>query len=236
MVATTADFMPQRCARIAGALYVAIIVLGIGSEAFLRAGFLVPGDPAATAANIVAAETRFRLGVAADLIMAHCDVALAVLLFMLLRPAGSVLAGLATAFRLVQAAVIGANLLNLKAALLLLSGGGAQADAALAATFLELHGNGYDLALAFFGIASLAYGVLVIRSGFLPRAIGVLVFAAGLVYLAGTALVVLAPAAVEVFQYAYALPVVAETAFALWLLLRGVDVEAWRRAQEKAGG
>ena len=38
---------PQRSARLAGVLYLAIIVLGLFGEMFVRARLVVPGDPAA---------------------------------------------------------------------------------------------------------------------------------------------------------------------------------------------
>ncbi len=117
---------PSTVARLAGALYLGIIVLGVWSELAVRAPLAVPGDPAATVANIREAEALLRLSLAADTLMAVFDVALAVLLFVLLRPVSTLLALVAMAFRLIQAAVIGAALLNQQAALLVL--GGARRD------------------------------------------------------------------------------------------------------------
>lgn len=216
---------PKTLARAAGALYVAIVVLGLTSELVLRGPLVVPGDAAATAAAIAAGEAVFRAGLVADLAMVICDVALAVLLFVLLRPAGPVLALIAGAFRLVQAAVISASLLALVLALRFATAAEPRPDLALA--FAELHATGYDLGLAFFAIASLAVGVLILRSGLVPRLIGGLVAGAALVYAAGSVLAIAAPAWLPAFQTAYLLPVVAETALALWLLVAGVDARRW---------
>jgi hypothetical protein len=218
---------PSTVARLAGALYLGIIVLGVWSELAVRAPLAVPGDPAATVANIREAGSLLRLSLAADTLMAVFDVALAVLLFVLLRPVSALLSLVAMAFRLIQAAVIGAALLNQQAALLVLGGGGGQE---LAALFLDLQSHGYDLGLIFFGVNSLVTGYLVYRSGFLPRLVGAGVIAAGIVYLAGSYLRILAPGWVDAFAPAYAVPLVAETAFCLWLLLRGVDADRWNRA------
>ncbi len=156
--------------------------------------------------------------------MMLCDVALAVLLYVLLRPVSQTGAMMATAFRLTQAAVLGANLLNLQFVILLLSSSGAQEDgySSLALFFVQAHGIGYDIGLLFFGINCFVTGYLVYRSGFLPRIIGVLITAAAPVYLIGSYLKLLAPEAAAAFQMAYLLPVFAETAFCLWLLIKGV--------------
>jgi hypothetical protein len=218
---------PSVVARLAGVLYLGIIVLGIWSELAVRAPLAVPGDPAATLTNIREAAALLRLSLAADTLMAVFDVALAVLLFVLLRPVDPLLALMAMAFRLIQAAVIGATLLNQQAALLVLGAGDVTPE--LAALFLDLQSHGYDLGLIFFGVNSLLTGYLVVRSGFLPRLIGAGLAAAGVVYLTGSYLLFLAPGFADAFAPAYAVPLVAEAAFCLWLLLRGVDAARWQR-------
>lgn len=210
-------------ARTAGVLYLVIIVLGIASEVAIRAPLLTVGDTAATAANVRGAEGLFRLSLAADTVMACADAALAVLLFLLLRSVNGTVALMAMVFRLLQAAVIGANLLNQQAVLLVLGGGAGLGEAdALATLFLTLHGYGYDLGLIFFGVNSLLTGYLLIRSGWLPVVIGWGIVAAGLVYLVGSYLRILAPDAYDAFVVAYFVTLVAELAFALWLLVRGL--------------
>ncbi len=126
---------PQPYARAAGALYLVIIVFGIWSEVFVRGSLIVTGDATETATNVLAAEGLFRASFAADTLMALSDVALAVLLYHLLRPVNATLALTAAALRLVQTAVIAASLLHQYSALLILNGAGN------AATFqpAELH-------------------------------------------------------------------------------------------------
>lgn len=210
-------------ARTAGVLYLIIIVLGIASEVAIRAPLLVAGDAAASAANVRGAEALFRLSLAADTVMACADAALAVLLFLLLRSVNGTVALLAMVFRLLQAAIIGANLLNQQAVLLVLGSGAGLGEAdALATLFLTLHGYGYDLGLIFFGVNSLLTGYLLVRSGWLPRIVGWGIVAAGLVYLTGSYLRILAPEAYDAFAVAYFISLVAELAFALWLLVRGL--------------
>lgn len=213
----------RQIALVAGLLYLLIIGLGITSEAAIRLPLIVAGDAAATAANIAAHETLFRLSLAGDALMALADVALAILLFVLLSPAGLLLAALATAFRLMQTAVIAANLLNQQGALLLLTGGIDPATAQpLSLHALALHAQGYDLGLIFFGVNALLIAVLLIRSGDFPGWIGALMAGAGAIYLVGSFLRLLAPDWAAAFAPAYLVPVIAETTLALWLLRSGL--------------
>ncbi|MDD3449070.1 MAG: DUF4386 domain-containing protein [Gammaproteobacteria bacterium] len=228
MTVGTADSSPMVLARVAGLLYLVIIVCGISGEAFIRSGLIVPGDAAATAANIRIFQGLFRASFAADAVMLLCDVAIAVLFYVLLRPAGRTLALVAAAFRLTQAAVLGLNLLNQHAAVLVLGGAG-YAGAftpdqlnALALLFLDLHSHGYDLGLLFFGLSCLALGRLVVRSVLFPGVFGYGLMAAGAVYLAGSFTRFLLPDLAPAIAPLYIVPLAVETAFALWLTIRGV--------------
>lgn len=225
---------PQAHARIAGALYLVIIALGLSAELLVRSALVVPGDPSATAQHILGNPTLFRLGLAADAVMALCDVALAVLLYVLLRPVGPTLALMAMVFRLVQTAILGGNLLNHHTALMLLEKGPGLGgfDAAqlgtLALMSLDTHSHGYDLGLLFFGISCLILGYLLFRARYFPRFLGPLIAGAGTVYLAGSTLRFLAPDLFEVFAPAYALPLLAELGLCLWLIARGVNRQRWQ--------
>ncbi len=224
----------QRLARVAGVLYLVIIVCGVWSDGFVRARLVVAGDAAQTAQNILASPDLFRLSFVADSVMVSCDVALAVVLFGLLRKVNDLLASLATAFRLTQAAVLGLNLLNQQQTLALLTAPHLALEAGvrdtLALLFVEAHAYGYDLGLMFFGVNCMVTGYLVFKSGFLPRGVGVLLAASGPVYLVGSYLRFLAPDVAVAFQPAYVLPLVAESALCVWLLTKGA-----RNALERRG-
>ncbi|UYV38464.1 DUF4386 domain-containing protein [Rhodobacteraceae bacterium D3-12] len=205
----------------AGGLYIAIILLGMTSEIALRGPLIAYGDAAQTAVNILANETAFRLSLLADLLMAMADVALAVLLCAMFWAISPLLAVLATAFRLMQAATIAANLLTQQSALLLLTGPmDPSAAAPLALHAMTQHAYGYDLGLAFFALNSALLGLLLIVGRDMPAWLGVGLIGAGAVYATGTLLRLLAPSYFAAFTPAYALPLLAETAMALWLLWR----------------
>lgn len=219
---------PYVYARVAGILYLVIIVSGIFSEVFVRSNLIVSGDGAATAANIMASEWLFRVGFAADAVMLLSDVAVAVLLYILFKPVSKTLSMTAAAFRLTQAAILGFNLLNYYAALLLLNGAwyadafGNEQQNALALLLLEMHSHGYDLGLLFFALSNLILGYLIIRSEYIPRILGYGLMAAALVYLSGSLVRFLIPEILSLITPLYIIPLVAELSFSLWLLFKGV--------------
>lgn len=222
---------PARLARLAGFFYLVIIVCGVWSEGFVRSTLVVPGDASATVSQITQSAGLFRASFAADTVMALSDVAVGALLFMLLKPVSLTIAVAAFAFRLTQAAVLAMNLLSQHVALMLATGStGLDVSVAgeLALLSMTTQSHGYDLGLIFFGVNSLLTGWLVARSGFLPKALGWGLVAAGAVYLLGSYLRFLAPAIHAPFQAAYLVPLLAEAAFCLWLLVKGIDTEKWR--------
>jgi len=76
------------------------------------------------------------------------------------------------------------------------------------------------VAMLFLGVNCLLMAVLLLRSGGVPRIIGGGIGAAGLVYLAGSLARLLVPDALALVQPAYLLPLVAESALCLWLIVR----------------
>jgi hypothetical protein len=81
MIERIAGVSPRFKARIAGVLYAIIIIAAPLAEVFVRGRLVVYSDAAATANNILAHETLYRLAGAADLITFTCAAAVA-LIFM----------------------------------------------------------------------------------------------------------------------------------------------------------
>jgi hypothetical protein len=223
-------------AKIAGFAYLILIITGIFAEFFVRAGLTVPGDAAATAGNILGSQNLFRLGIAADVVMIICDILLALIFYLLFKTVNQGLALLAAFFRLIQAAVLAANLLNLFLVLSFLSGDGflevysagqLQSSAYLA---LKMHGTGYAAALVFFGFSLLILGYLILRSDLIPGIFGILLVIAAFGYLTDSFARILLSgyAAYEnIFALVVFIPAfVAELAFAFWLLVKGVKTDA----------
>jgi hypothetical protein len=215
---------PRRTAQLTGIGYLGIVVSGIFAEFFVRMSLVVPDDPAATASNIVGAPGLFGAGLAADVVMVALDVAVAFGLYKLLRPVNAPLAVAATAFRLVQAVIIGSNLRNTMQAWgfaqeAVETGAAGAAEQALRA--METFAVTYDVALIFFGLACLALGRLLAMAREAPTLLAVAIAATGVVYLVGSVNVVLALGLSSLIDPLYGIAILAEPAFAIWLIVKG---------------
>ena len=225
----------QRHARVAGLMYVALFILG--PMVFLggKAAAFVPGDPAATAEALRAigpSGIRAALGIEALIFL--IEVVLAAILYVLFRPVQRAIALASTLARFGEAVVQGANLLP---GILLVSllGGSAYASTlppeqveGLLHLFLEANDFMVLVWGLFFGLHVVLLAWLVHASGFLPRWLGVLLGFAGVGYLAQSFGVIVWPESAGVLDQAVVVMAVpGELAFTLWLLIRGVDAEAW---------
>ncbi len=235
------DVSPRRYARIAGLLYLIVIVGGVFAEIFVRGRLVVHGDAAATAHSILTHESLYRLGFAVEVFYCACNVPLTFLLYKLFKVVNKSFALLVVFFSLVGTAIESVSLLCHFAPLVLL-GSGPQASAFApeqlqAATYmsLRLFECGFALALVFFGFFCLSLAYLIFRSTFFPRFIGVLLVIEGLLYLTNSFANFLAPAiAARIFPF-LAVSGVAEVSLCLWLLVVGVNVQRWQE-QAAAGG
>jgi uncharacterized protein DUF4386 len=213
---------PRALARLGGALYLAIIVIGAWGEMFVRGRLVVSGDAAATAANIRAHEPLWRAHIAAEFFLLICAIVLLQILYILLRPAGRDLAQLAVLLNIVSIAVEAATAMTLIEALFAVE----KNDAALAGLLLRSHAYGFGVALIFFGCFCLIAGFLIFRSGYFPKTIGVLMEIAGVCYLINSLALILSPAlANRLFPAILLPPFIGELSLCLWLLIRGVNVE-----------
>jgi len=241
MAGQAVEESPQAYARTGGVLYLIIIVAGLFGEVFVRSTLIVSGDATATAQHIMGSELLWRLGIAGDLIMHVCDVPLALIFYVLLRPVDRNLALLAAFFNLVQTAILGANKLSLLTALFFLG----NADYlkafeprqlhALAYLPIKLHGYGFGVGLIFFGCECLVLGYLIVRSGFFPKILGVLMQIAGLCYLVNSFALLLSPALADrLFPLILVPAFIGELSLCLWLLVKGVNVPKWKELSAAA--
>src|SRR4030081_1142400 len=169
----------DKAARIAGAVYLSMVFTAPFSLIYVPGKLIVRGNAAATADNILAHETMFRLSIIGDLIGQVIFICLAIALYRLLRDVNKTWAWLMVSFVLVSAAVGFLNTLNDVAALILFRGEDfltvfdkPQRDA-LAMLFLRLNSHGQFIDEIFWGLWLFPFGLLVFRSGFLPRFLGV---------------------------------------------------------------
>lgn len=232
---------PKAQARVAGSLYLVVIILGAFAELGVRARLFAPGDPTRTAHNILAHESLYRLGFAVQVFYLACDVPLIFLLYNIFKIVRQKVALLGAIFALIAAAVEAASLLAHYAPNVLLQGSGtlhaftpAQLDAASYAS-LQLFEAGFDISLVFFGCDCLALSYLIVKSTFLPRLIGIGLAVEGLGYLINSFSLFLAPDfQARIFPY-FAVTGLAEVALALWLLLVGINESRWAEQARTSG-
>jgi hypothetical protein len=221
-------------ARVGGVLYLIIIAVGGLGEAVVRGNIVVPGDAAATAANLRSMEWLWRLGVAGELTLLTCAIALALVLYVLLRPVNRDLALMAVFFNLVCIAIEGVAAVSLWTALFPATDASyarafsSEQLAVMAALSVRSHTAGFGIALVFFGVECVILGHLISRSGYLPRWSGVLMQIAGVCYVVNSfALLLSPPLSSRLFPAVLVPSFIAELSFALWLLVRGVRVDKW---------
>ena len=215
----------DKAARVAGAVYLSMVVTAPFSLIYIPSTLIVRGNATATANNILAHETLFRLGIVADLITSIIFICVVLALYRLLSGVNKTLASLMVALVLVSAAVGFMNVLNNIAALTLFRGSDflavldkPQRDA-LAMLFIRLHGQGNVINEIFWGLWLFPFGVLVMRSGFLPRILGVWLIINGFAYLTTSLTGLLAPQYMEKVSN-IAFPVLfGELAIMLWLVI-----------------
>jgi hypothetical protein len=224
-------------ARIAGALYLATMILGVITQTAISGRLVVIGDAAATAANITATPWLLRVGLAVYLVEMAFQVAMTVCFYRLLRPVSRTVSLLAAAFGLVGITIKIVSRLFFISPLLVLGGASYltvfQPDQlqALALLFLRVNYTAETIAMVFFGLYALVMGYLIVRSTFLPRILGVLSALGGIGWLT----YLYEPLAVSILPFILGASLLGALAKIGWLLVYGVDETRWREMHAAAG-
>ncbi|HLV97473.1 MAG TPA: DUF4386 domain-containing protein [Ktedonobacterales bacterium] len=224
-------------ARMAGVLYLIGSVTGVFGILY-GPSLMVPGDAGATARNILASELLFRLSIVSALLDQIIFLLVVLALYQVLKVVNQNIAVLMVIFLLLSIPIAMLNELNNGAVLFLLSGADslkiftAEQRLALVPFFLDLHALGLNIAFLVGAPWFFPMGYLVFKSGFLPRILGVLLIMNGLGYLIDSFAALLLP---DLHVNLVLFTGWVEVAFALWLLMRGVNVEQWeKRARTSA--
>ena len=215
-------------ARVAGLLYLIVIICGVYAEFFVRAKLFIPNDPVATANHIKTSESLYRLGFVSDLIMITAYFFLPIVLFRLLKSVSKYLAGVMVACVLMAVAILSVNMLNHIAPLLLVKADYLQSFTneqiqGVMLFFTKLHGQGYFIAQIFFGLWLFPLGYLALRSYFFPNAIAIALMLGSVGYLLDFLLFFLLPDIHSSISEFITLPAdLGEFSMCLWLLIKGV--------------
>ena len=220
----------NKAARVAGAVYLSLVLTAPFSLLYVPGKLIVRGNAAATANNILTHEMLFRLCIVADLFSSVIFICLGLALYRLLSGVNKMWAGAMVALVLVSATIGFMNVLNNIAALTLFRGADflavfekPQRDA-LTYLFIRLHNQGEFMNEVFWGLWLFPFGLLVFRSGFLPRFLGLWLMLGCFAYLVLSLIALLFPPYYDA-AFRIAQPVLfGELAILLWLLIKGAKV------------
>jgi hypothetical protein len=223
-----ANTSPLVFARLAGFLYLLVVPLGIFGSLYVSSQLIVSGDAAATASNIMASESLFRLGSVCLILAPIVMLLVSLVLYQLLEPVHRGMAMLMVALVVIAVPIALMAEVNKFTALQLLSGADyldvLAAEQSQALAYLFLRSRAGIMASLFWGLWLFPLGYLVFKSGFFPRILGILLMLACFGYAISSFATFLG------FSVNVGLcGAVGEVLFILWLLIRGVNVEQWEK-------
>ena len=231
MVRPTADTQPRTAARIAGLSYLALFVLALFANFFVRERLVDLDDAAATFQNIASSEVLFRSGMVAFLAIFLLDVVIAWALYIVFRGVGEQVSRLAAWFRLTYTVMLGVALVFFFLAIQVVTGsahlGGfdqAQLDGQVM-LMLDAFNFAWLIGLAAFGIHLILIAKLILGSRIAPRALGIIIGIAGAAYIFDTvarSMIASYDDYAAIFLAIVAIPsIIGELWFGVWLLMRG---------------
>jgi hypothetical protein len=206
------------------------MVAGGFGEAYVPSKLIVSGDAAATAANLRNFDFLYRLGFASFLIESLCDTALALILYVLLKPINKQLSLLAAFFGLMATATFAfAELFYFAPQLILgrsyLNSFTPDQVNSLALLSLKFYGYAGMIFTAYYGMAWIVRSYLIFRSSYLPKFLGVLMAIGGIGFVVRNFLLILAPAYASAVLLMLMFP--GGLIMTVWLLVKGVNVQKW---------
>jgi hypothetical protein len=196
----------SKAARIVGIAFIISFILAILVGNFILPNFINPGDTEALANNIENNEGILRTAIGFYLIILVLDGAIALGLFVLLKPTNRILALILGNFRLIYVAIMVISVI------------------ALAFQFIDVYGYGTWklIGYLFFTIHILVTGYTVFISGYIPRILGVLLILAFFSYVLAFYVNFLVP---EVLLIIFMLfMIIGELSLSIWLLLKGSKI------------
>jgi Domain of unknown function (DUF4386) len=220
----------KRNARVAGFLYLLVVLAGPFILMYVPEKIFVPGNAAATAGNILAHQSLYRASIAVGIIAELLFIAVVLALYRLLKGVDRELAALMVILILIDAPLAFLSIANQVATLTFLRGADflgvfnpPQRDA-VTTLLINFDKQGLFVSEVFWGLWLFPLGVLVYRSEFLPRFLGVWLVINGVGYVILSSTGLLAPEHYDRL-FSLATPVLfGEVALMLWLLIVGARV------------
>jgi len=219
----------KKTARTAGILYLALAAAGGFGIMYVPSEIIVADDALATASNIMANEMLFRVGIVSQLLCQVFFVYLVLALYRLFKEVNQNYALQMVALVVVSVPISFLIMLNQLAALILLS----DADFltsfepdqlnALVMIFFKIYEQGVVIVQVFWGLWLIPFGVLVFKSGFIPRIFGIILIIGGIGYILASFHNLLFPHTIGAFDMIVTIPsAIGEFAIIFWFLIKGV--------------
>jgi len=215
----------KRQARLAGLLYFLASIPAPFGLIYVPNKLMVLNDATATAEHIRASESLLRFGIGCELLSSIMFILAVVALYRLFKAVNETYALAMMILILVSIPISLLSVVNEIVALIVVSGADflsvfdtGQLNA-LAYIFMRLHSRAILVAEIFWGLWLFPFGILVIRSHFIPRFLGYLLFLAALGYLAGSLTFLLLPAYGPVVDTFATKLTLCELPIILWLLI-----------------
>jgi hypothetical protein len=207
----------NKTARIAGFLYLLLIPLGVMGILYIPTNIIVVNDIGATIENLIKDEMCVRVAITSAFLVQLVNIFVVLFLYKLLKNVSKPLAVFMVISILLAIPIAFVNELNYFAVLHLLPN--ASENQNLISLFLNLHESGIFIAQIFWGIWLFPMGMLVYKSGFLPKTIGVLLMIGCFGYMIDSFVYFIIPNFDITFsEFTF----IGEVALPLWLIFKGV--------------
>jgi hypothetical protein len=228
MIDDTKAATRQNYARLVGFLYVFSNATAIFAF-WVRSQLLVSRDPGRTAENVIAAETLFRAGLAAELVTIVATTALVLGSYVVLRGVDRNLGLLAVLWRVLENAVLASLTFASFVALGILQSEAAEPRLlqGVAYALIRVHMYGFQVGFLFLGLGSALLSYLWLKSRYIPRLLAWLGIFASLLMALVSLLLIVSPGLLRIITLGYMAPMgIFELGLGFWLLVRGVNVPA----------
>lgn len=222
-------YSTKKMGRLAGLLFLILVITGVFAEFFVRQKLYVLDDSAATTQNIIDNQWLFRLGFVSDLVMSTMFFIYGYVLYLIFKSVNKHISLFLLLCAVISVAMFCQNSLNQFAALELLTkphyseAFRAEQLQALSLFFQNIHIKGYYVNQIFFGLYLFPLGYMIIKSGLVPKIIGVFLILGFIGDMIDFVVYFLFPNADSVVLDNITIPAdIGEISLCLWLLIMGV--------------
>lgn len=218
----------KKIAKIAGLLFLVMVVFGLAAEVFFRQKIFYSSDLATTANNILSNTLLYRAGILSDMLMSLSYLFTALALYKLLSTVNKNMAATMVVFATAGSLLLLFITLIEIAPLYILTGNefmstfNSEQRQSLAMLFYNLYQHGYMIGQIFFSLWVLPLGLLIYKSGFIPKVLGVLFIIETVFGLSAVTVHFLIPNVT--LESILMIPMmIAEFSFMFYLLIRGIN-------------